>query len=348
MQRVLHIVRIIRDDDELIVGIVLAQPFDGLQDIARRLDHVGIAVLIDQHIDGVLAVQPAIARAACILLAHRRHGRQRYHPAIGILHLHLLNVLSRLILCHHTDIGLRRLRIDRAGGQQLVLILDSRRDLRQRQLIGRHLIAVDLDGYLLVAPAVQLDFRYAAGLLQGLLEDVVRHRIGVGQAMLADDRQFDDWLGIDITLDDHRRVRFIGQPVLDRLDLLGRIDGRRIGIRPKIELQHDACALIAGRRSDFLDIGNRGQGILDGFDDFLLHGVRARPRIFDRDRDKGRIECWQQLHANAVVAVHAEHHKEQDNHRDAHRTIDGKTRQIHCHPSTLSSTSTLVPVCNLS
>ena len=125
-------------------------------------------------------------------------------------------------------------------------------------------------------------------------------------------------------------------------------DGRRIGIRPKIELQHDACALIAGRRSDLLDVGNGGQGILDRFDDFLLHGVRARPRIFDRNRDKGRIEGRQELHANAVVAVHAEHHKEQDNHRDAHRTIDGKTRQIHCHPSTLSSTSTLVPVCNLS
>ena len=290
VQRGPHVVGIVRDDDELVVGIRLAQFLDALQDVVGRLDDVGIAVLVNQDIDGVLAVESAVALCAGLALADLRDGRQRDHLARRVLHLDLLDVARLLELRDDAHVRLRRLREDRARRHELVLALDGRGDLCERQLVGRHLLTVDVDGDFLVAAAVQLDLRDAARLLQHLREDIVRRRVGVGEAVVREHSELDDRLRVHVALDDDRRVGLIGQLVGDGLDLLARVDGRRVGIRREVELERHTGSLVARRRRDLLDARHGGQRVFDRLDDLLLHRLRARARVLDRDRHIRRVE----------------------------------------------------------
>ena len=350
MQRVADVVGVIRDDDELVVGIRLAQLLDALHDVGRRLDDVGVAVLVDEDIDSVLAVEAAVALRAGLALADSRDGRQRNHLARRVGHLHLLDIAGLLELRDNAHVRLRRLRVDRARRHELVLVLDGRGDLGERQLVGRHLFAIDVDGDFPVAAAVQLDLRDAARLLDDLREDIVRLGVGVGQAVIREHGELHDRLCVHVALDDDGRVGLVGQLVGDGLDLLARVDGRRVGIRREVELERHARPLISRRRGDLLDTRHRGQRVLDRLDDLLLHRLRARARVLDRYRHVRRVERRQKLHADAIIAVEAEHDEEGDDHRDADRPLDGKACHIHDGDSSPSygSVSTFLPSCNLS
>ena len=192
-------------------------------------------------------------------------------------------------------------------------------------------------------------------LLDDLREDVVRLRVGVGQAVIREHGELHDRLRVHVALDDDGRVGLVGQLVGDSLDLLARVDGRRVGIRREVELERHARPLIARRRGDLLDARHRGQRVLDRLDDLLLHRLRARARVLDRDGHIRRVERRQELHAYAVVAVEAEHDKERDDHRDADRSLDGKACHIHDALASLASSSpsygsvsTFLPSCSLS
>ncbi len=322
MQRGIDIVGVIRHDDELVVRIVLAQLLHAVEDIGRRLDDIRITVLIDQDIDRVLAIQTTIALDAGILLADGSYSCQRYRLVISILDLDLLDIGCLGILGDDAHIGFRLLRIDRAGRQQLVFRLDRIRDARERQLVGRHLVAVDLDCNFFVAPAMQLDLRDTPGLLQHFLEYILSLRIGVSQTVLRHDRELDDWLGVHIALDDDRCLGLIRQLAHDGFDLFRRIDSCGIRIRIELELEPHACLLIAGRRCYLLYIRHRGDSVLDGLYDLLLDRLGTGPRIFHADRHIRRIQRRQQLDADAVVAVAAQYHEESHDHRYADRALD--------------------------
>ena len=210
MQGSVHIVRIVGHHDKLIVRIVTAKFFYRFQDIACCLHHIGIAVLVNQHIDCRFSIQTPIALLTGILLPHCGHGRQRNQFSPAVLYPDFFNICGLTVFGHHPHIGFCRLRIYRSGRQQLIFVADSTGDFGQSQLIGSEFIPIHFHGYFLIPATMQLDFRNAARLLQNILKDIFRHGIGIAQAMLTHDRQFHDGLGVNIPLYHHRCVGLIG------------------------------------------------------------------------------------------------------------------------------------------
>ena len=100
-------------------------------------------------------------------------------------------------------------------------------------MVGRHLVAIDVDSDLLIPAAMQLDLRDATSLRELILEYVLRLHIGICHAVLAHDGELQHRLGVHVALDDHRRFRLVGQFFADGLDLLARVDGRlvRVGVK---------------------------------------------------------------------------------------------------------------------
>ena len=312
-----------------IVRIVAAQRFQFFRHVVDRRDDVGVAVFVNDHDDGVFAVDAGVAADALVLALDVRHGRNGNLHALGIRDLYLFDFIFVGELSLDPYVRRRGVGVNRAGGHEDVFFAQGRDDFAQDHVVVDELGLVDFDGDFLVAAAVQLDFRYAVGLLEDILKVVFRFRVDVVQGLIGLDGDKHDRRGVDVALDDDGLVDFIGKLAADGVYLFRGIDGRRVGVGGEVKLQGDAGLAVGGRRRDVLQVGDRRQGVFDGLYDLLFDRVGVGPVVVDRDRDVRRVEGRQQLDADAVEAEQAEDDEEGDGHADADGPVDGKFRKIH-------------------
>ena len=181
MKGAVYIVSIVSDDGKVVVLVLTAELLYLLYDVVCRLNDVGITVLINSESNGVLPIEAGIAGNAGLLLRGGSKGGKGYPDAIAVLYHDILDIPCLQVLGNDTDIGLLRIGVDTAGGQQLVFIFQGGDNIRHGELVGCHLVLIDLDGDFPVTTAVQLYLRYAGGLLNDILKGVIRLGVNVCQ-----------------------------------------------------------------------------------------------------------------------------------------------------------------------
>ena len=335
-----HVFRIVADDDELIIGIIVAQLLQDFLYAVRRGDEIRIAVFINGNPYRVLAIDARIAGHALILPPHLRDRRQRNARPIGGRQRHAANVLGRLILRVETNLRLPPIRVRRARRCQVIFIFHRVDDVPHRDAVIRQFIAIGQDCDFLIAPARELHLRDAARLRQLVFERVLRHRIHRIQRMGAHHGDVHNRRRVHIPFLHDRIVRILRQTAPDRIHLLRRIDGRRVHIRVVRQFEHDKSAPRPGTRIDMPDIGNGRERVLHRFRDLLLDRLGIRAVVAHRHHDERRIHIRIQLDPDAPITVEPQHDEKEHDHRDTDGMRHRITRQIPlthrsgpcCHP----------------
>ena len=313
--------------------IVLAEMVQLLGDALLEVGHPGLALLDHGHHHGVA---PVAAREA-------RPGRLALHHAGDVLHLE--DALPHL----EVDIG----DVFAGGGERveldIVVILpvadrevgevdvgcgDALLELSQRHAQARERLEVRDHEDLAVHPAAQVHHRHFRELLDALRDDILGEFAHPQEVASFVAERHVDVEGRDVRgagLEDLGPVD-ARERAHRAVDHLVNLDIEQVDVLALFEREGHRGAAVLGLGADVLEVGDLHEALAQRPDDGVVELARrqlGRARLDGHVRD---VHLRDQRHRQAADADEAQHHEDQQDHRDG----DGTVQQLFQHRTTVS------------
>jgi len=261
-------------------------------------DGVGVAFLVDRHLDTLAPVEPGDHLAVLGSADHLGDVLQAHLPAPLVADDDPAHLSERFEFIQGADHVARFLVVQGAGGHVQVFALEDIRDLGDRDVQLGELLLVDVDLDLFLEAAHHLDGGHAVHRLQVLLQLLLGEEpehAQVGQPLQPDAH---DGVAGRVEPQDHGFFGVTGQ--LHEVELLPYIQHRQVHVGVPVEFQDDLGLSRSRDRADPGEAGDHTDSLLDRLRDQVLDFLRRGVGVGGVD-GQGRVgDVGQQVERQAV------------------------------------------------